>query len=212
MSLIDAVGYFERWTTQDLKDSVSADDTSDMFTLAYQWQDKKHRHVWDLCDHIDKLDEQLTAKDRELAAARAEVERLKIIYDQLAYAVGWTKERHSQDGDSPVDVARDLIDKNANLKSELELLTKQRADWKALATADASHQRENVRLKSELGKCKLKWQTGPVPKDGVYRLRSEHSTQVGWLHIALEGETPKDPMLRMLEWSGPIPEPEAEGV
>jgi hypothetical protein len=29
-----------------------------MFTLAYQWQDKKHRHVWDLCSRIE------TAADR----------------------------------------------------------------------------------------------------------------------------------------------------
>ena len=43
------------WTTQDYRDSVSADDTDDMFTLAYQWQDKKHRHVWDLCEWIDIL-------------------------------------------------------------------------------------------------------------------------------------------------------------
>jgi hypothetical protein len=30
-------------------------DSSDMFSLAYQWQDKPHRHVFDLCDWIDEL-------------------------------------------------------------------------------------------------------------------------------------------------------------
>ncbi|MEA1878628.1 MAG: hypothetical protein U9N86_17435 [Bacteroidota bacterium] len=45
----------EGWTTQDYRDSVSAKDTNDMFTLAYQWQDKPHRHVWDLCSWIDNL-------------------------------------------------------------------------------------------------------------------------------------------------------------
>lgn len=43
-------------------DSIGEPDTNDMFTLAYQWQDKKHRHVYDLCtrltwaaDAIEKL-------------------------------------------------------------------------------------------------------------------------------------------------------------
>ena len=45
------------------RESLSAPDTDDMFSLAYQWQDKKHRHVYDLCrrletaaDRIEKLE------------------------------------------------------------------------------------------------------------------------------------------------------------
>ena len=47
-------------TTQDYRDSISAPDTNQMFTLAYQWQDKPHRHVFDLCDEIDRPEPQLS--------------------------------------------------------------------------------------------------------------------------------------------------------
>jgi len=36
-------------STKDYRDSMKA-----MFTLAYQWQDKKHRYVHDLCNRIDE--------------------------------------------------------------------------------------------------------------------------------------------------------------
>lgn len=46
--------------------SCSAPDSDDMFSLEYQWQDKKHRHVYDLCgllrraaDKIEKLEAKL---------------------------------------------------------------------------------------------------------------------------------------------------------
>ena len=35
------------------RQSLAAPTSHDMFTLAYQWQDKKHRHVWDLCDRLE---------------------------------------------------------------------------------------------------------------------------------------------------------------
>jgi len=41
-------------STHDYRDSISAPDSDDMFTLAYQWQDKRHRHVFDLCNRIDR--------------------------------------------------------------------------------------------------------------------------------------------------------------
>ena len=47
-------------TTSDYKESISGtDEEPAMFSLAYQWQDKKHRHVFDLCDWIDKLQDEL---------------------------------------------------------------------------------------------------------------------------------------------------------
>ena len=46
-------------TTKDYRDSLSADDTNDFFSLAYQWQDKKHRHVFDLCDWVDQLQDEI---------------------------------------------------------------------------------------------------------------------------------------------------------
>ena len=52
-----------RTDAEAYRQSLSAPDTNDMFSLAYQWQDKKHRHVWDLCgkleiaaDRIEKLE------------------------------------------------------------------------------------------------------------------------------------------------------------
>ena len=48
-------------TTSDYKESISVDPEEEtaMFSLAYQWQDKKHRHVFDLCNWIDKLQDEL---------------------------------------------------------------------------------------------------------------------------------------------------------
>jgi hypothetical protein len=50
------------------RQSLASPDTDDMFSLAYQWQDKKHRHVYDLCrkletaaDRIEKLEAALQA-------------------------------------------------------------------------------------------------------------------------------------------------------
>jgi hypothetical protein len=54
-------------TTSDYIKSISVDPAEEtaMFSLAYQWQDKKHRHVFDLCEWVDKLQDE--AKDfREL--------------------------------------------------------------------------------------------------------------------------------------------------
>jgi len=52
-----------RIDAQAYRESLAAPTSYDLFSLAYQWQDKKHRHVWDLCkkveiaaDHIEKLD------------------------------------------------------------------------------------------------------------------------------------------------------------
>ena len=51
-------GTWHGHTTQDYRDSLWAEDSDNMFTLAYQWQDKKHRHVHSLCNWIDMLQKQ----------------------------------------------------------------------------------------------------------------------------------------------------------
>jgi len=44
------------WTTDDYRKSVSEFPPSEnMFSLSYQWKDKAHRHVFDLCNWIDAL-------------------------------------------------------------------------------------------------------------------------------------------------------------
>ena len=59
-----------RQTTKIYRESLAAPDTDDMCSLAYQWQDKKHRHVFDLCKELegaaDRI-EKLEAALRELS-------------------------------------------------------------------------------------------------------------------------------------------------
>ena len=57
-----------RIDAQAYRESLAAPTSYDLFSLAYQWQDKKHRHVWDLCkkveiaaDRIEKLEAALQA-------------------------------------------------------------------------------------------------------------------------------------------------------
>ena len=68
-------------TTSDYKESISGtDEGAAMFSLAYQWQDKKHRHVFDLCNWIDKLQD-------ELKESRSEVDRLNRMAIDLGAAM-----------------------------------------------------------------------------------------------------------------------------
>lgn len=42
--------------TKDYREAVGGGgDKDDFFSLAYQWVDKPHRLVYDLCDEIDRL-------------------------------------------------------------------------------------------------------------------------------------------------------------
>jgi chromosome segregation ATPase len=128
--------------------------------------------------HIDELDKQLAAKDRELADSvprsrvaameveiQAEKDKLAMVQEScgkeirdLWYKLSSAQQEVNQYADDRSELSRQLASALAEisrLTADVELLTKQRADWKALATADAGHQQENVRLKSELEKCKL---------------------------------------------------------
>jgi len=61
-----------RTDAEAYRQSLAAPTSHDMFTLAYQWQDKKHRHVWDLCSRLE------TAANRieELEAALRSVPKI----------------------------------------------------------------------------------------------------------------------------------------
>ena len=54
-------GTWHGHTTQDYTDSIQVDpdEETGFFSLAYQWQDKKHRHVHDLCEWVDKLQDEV---------------------------------------------------------------------------------------------------------------------------------------------------------
>ena len=48
-------------TTEDYMSSVSVDpdEHTAFFSLEYQWQDKPHRHIFDLCDWINQLQDEI---------------------------------------------------------------------------------------------------------------------------------------------------------
>lgn len=55
------------------RESVSWPDTDEMFTetgknLAYQWQDKKHRHVYDLCTRLEAAADKIEELEHLLAS------------------------------------------------------------------------------------------------------------------------------------------------
>jgi hypothetical protein len=62
-----AEGMRKGTTTDDYRLSMGEPETDDMFTLAYQWQDKPHRHVYDLCNEIDNLNAELDELRKQLA-------------------------------------------------------------------------------------------------------------------------------------------------
>lgn len=56
--------------TQEYRDAVAYKGDAPIFTVAYDWQDKPHRLVYDLCDEVDALRAQvamLTAILRDIA-------------------------------------------------------------------------------------------------------------------------------------------------
>lgn len=54
-------GTWEGCTTKDYMDSVFDSDNCDegFFSLKYQWEDKPHRHVADLCDWVNALQDEV---------------------------------------------------------------------------------------------------------------------------------------------------------
>lgn len=61
---------------------------------------------------------------------------------------------------------------------------------------------KNARLRAELEKRKLKWQTGRIPKDGWYFTRNKYRDWKIWYAVAGEEWTDQS------EWTGPIEPPE----
>jgi hypothetical protein len=83
-----------RQTAKLYRESLAAPDTNDMCTLAYQWQDKKHRHVWDLCkelekaaDYNEKIKAQLELEVDDLKICRLERLELYIRMEKLELAL-----------------------------------------------------------------------------------------------------------------------------
>lgn len=88
--------------TDAYRKSLAADDTNNMFDIAYQWQDKPHRHVWDLCEKLEEAAdeiERLRQQNAELVKqikytildcdARTSYETIKIeLTETLARATG----------------------------------------------------------------------------------------------------------------------------
>ena len=53
--------------------------------------------------------EDLVDRDQEIFVLKGQLRVLGANFDEIAAAVGWTKERCNQTGDSPLDVARELM-------------------------------------------------------------------------------------------------------
>lgn len=64
-----------RARTAAYRESLSAPDTNDMFSLAYQWQDKNHRHVTDLCLVIEEVAKTIEALQAEVAKVKASAKK-----------------------------------------------------------------------------------------------------------------------------------------
>lgn len=62
-----------RARTAAYRESLSAPDTNDMFSLAYQWQDKNHRHVTDLCLVIEEVAKTIEALEAEVAFVKGQL-------------------------------------------------------------------------------------------------------------------------------------------
>ena len=68
--------------TAAYRDAVCAPDTDLMFTLAYEWQDKPHRLVLDLCAMLDEAQAEIATLRRrpDLGRAREMVENMRLCH------------------------------------------------------------------------------------------------------------------------------------
>jgi len=115
-----------------------------------------------------------------------------------------------------------LTEEIDRLRQERDSLRAEVARIKHMSTVEMMCENENVnahvtewenrclKAEAEVERLRLRWQTGPIPEDGIYRLRAIGSNQIGWLDECVDRYIPTDPLLRLLEWAGPIPEPEEE--
>jgi hypothetical protein len=75
----------EGTTTEQYRLSMGKPDTDAMFSddpveaLAYQWQDKPHRHVYDLCGEIDALNIQLLSLKQEIVKLNKKIRQERAI-------------------------------------------------------------------------------------------------------------------------------------
>jgi hypothetical protein len=73
----------ENVSTDDYRHSLNSDESNDIFSLNYQWKDKPHRHVYDLCNYIDNLEARLKDLTEKLEKTE-EGHRLSFLaYDKL---------------------------------------------------------------------------------------------------------------------------------
>ena len=145
----------------------------------------------------------------------------KMVYDKATRSILplWAKDRIrelEQERDSlkaEVERMRQELARSKDLYKEQTAISAERCIErdKIRADFDKTYTQKNVeidRLRTEVERLRLKWQTGPIPEDGIYRLRAMGSNQIGWLGECVSGSVPTDPLLRLLEWAGPIPESE----
>lgn len=52
-------------TTNDYRAAIGGEDRENMWSLAYEWEDKPHRLVYDLCNEVDNLKSKLRKLQKE---------------------------------------------------------------------------------------------------------------------------------------------------
>ena len=103
------------WTTDDYRNSIGDTKNPDFFSLGYQWADKKHRHVYQLCNWVDDLNRQLAERD-------ATISRQKEMLDEF------TRQSH-EDRDIIAECEKASYRDGATIARQSEVLKKA---WEAL--------------------------------------------------------------------------------
>lgn len=115
--------------------SSDYDTLKSMFVNAKDTIGRLKEELRDEKNHRAFMEEEYIIKHRQqydrAENAIAESERLGKLFDDLASAIGWTKERCEQSGDSPFDVAKELqaeINELREKEKEFQTLDKMHSD------------------------------------------------------------------------------------
>jgi len=85
-----------RQTARVYRESLAAPDADDIFSLAYQWQDKKHRHVHDLCNELEQTADRIEKLEKMMAAQGKVSIKLAEYVDELEAALREIVEQERQ--------------------------------------------------------------------------------------------------------------------
>ena len=99
-----------RTDAEAYRHSIAAPTSHDMFTLADQWQDKKHRHVWDLCSRLETAADRIEKLEDELLHC---FHRINELQTALRMVIDWDNTLDWEDGPAwgdLMDIARKALE------------------------------------------------------------------------------------------------------